>query len=154
VFREHPSAEVGSSYAAELERLSFQRFRGFLKGYIDLVLAHEGRFYVVDYKTNFLGPSASDYATAKLGKAMAHGHYFLQYHLYSLAVHRYLARRIPGYGYDEHFGGALYLFVRGMSPELGPSSGVFFEKPPRGRIEALSRLIDARPSAGAGGPSA
>ena len=73
---------------------------------------------------------------------MTHGHYFLQYHLYALAVHRYLERRVPSYTYETHFGGALYLFVRGMSPALGASHGVFFEKPPRARLDALSNLVD------------
>ncbi|HEX7670938.1 MAG TPA: exodeoxyribonuclease V subunit beta [Polyangiaceae bacterium] len=141
-FREHPSPEVPADYADHVARLRFLPVEGFLKGYIDLVLEHEGRFYVVDYKTNFLGPTGAAYATPKLASAMTHGHYFLQYHLYALAVHRYLERRVPSYTYETHFGGALYLFVRGMSPLLGPSHGVFFEKPPRGRLDALSHLLD------------
>jgi exodeoxyribonuclease V beta subunit len=80
---------------------------------------------------------------------MTHGHYYLQYHLYTLAVHRYLERRVPSYHYETHFGGALYLFVRGMSPALGASHGVFFEKPPWGRIDALSKLLDGIPEGAA-----
>jgi exodeoxyribonuclease V beta subunit len=142
VFSAHPSPEVPADYSDAVARLRFLPVEGFLKGYIDLVLEHEGRFYVVDYKTNFLGSHVGEYARTKLPRAMAHGHYYLQYHLYTLAVHRYLERRVPSYRYDTHFGGALYLFVRGMSPALGASHGVFFEKPPFARIEALSKLLD------------
>lgn len=142
VFSAHPSPGVPADYADVVARLRFLPVEGFLKGYIDLVLEHEGRFYVVDYKTNFLGSSAGAYERTKLPNAMAHGHYYLQYHLYALAVHRYLERRVTSYRYDTHFGGALYLFVRGMSPALGASHGVFFEKPPFARIEALSKLLD------------
>jgi exodeoxyribonuclease V beta subunit len=76
---------------------------------------------------------------------MAHGHYYLQYHLYAIAVHRYLARRVSDYDYQRHFGGVFYLFLRGMTPASGPGFGVFFEKPPERRIEELSMLLDRPP---------
>lgn len=142
VFRDHPSRAVPASYAESVARLGFVPLSGYLRGFIDLVVQHEGRYYVIDYKANHLGDHAEHYAPAALGHAMQHGQYFLQYHLYALAVHRYLARRVPGYSYDRHFGGAFYLFIKGMGPEHG-SSGVFFEKPPLGRLEALSALLGA-----------
>lgn len=74
---------------------------------------------------------------------MARGQYFLQYHLYALALHRYLGRRVKAYDYERHFGGAYYLFIKGMGPALG-ASGVFFEKPPLRRLEALARLLDGQ----------
>ena len=76
---------------------------------------------------------------------MAHGHYFLQYHLYALALHRYLERRLPGYAYEQHFGGVYYLFVKGMSPATGCECGVFFERPPQARLAALSSLLASPP---------
>jgi exodeoxyribonuclease V beta subunit len=141
VFVAHPSPQVPARYASELETLGFPALEGFLKGYIDLVFEHQGCWYVVDYKTNHLGEEIAAYAADRLPAAMAHGHYYLQYHLYSLALHRLLASRLAGYDYDTHFGGVLYLFVKGMTPETGARSGVFFEKPPRRRIEALSELL-------------
>jgi exodeoxyribonuclease V beta subunit len=141
VFREHPSPELPASYADALGTLDFVPLVGFLRGYIDLVVMHEGRYFVFDYKTNHLGDTALDYGPAGLAEGMRHGHYFLQYHLYTLAVHRYLARRLRSYGYDEHFGGSYYLFIKGMHPELG-ASGVFFEKPPMARLQALSDLLE------------
>ncbi|HVU03651.1 MAG TPA: exodeoxyribonuclease V subunit beta [Polyangiaceae bacterium] len=133
-----PGAE---DYEKALGHLAFLPVEGFLKGYIDLVFEHGGRFYVVDYKTNRLGDDVESYDGPALREAMAHGHYYLQYHLYTLAVHRYLGRRLPAYSYDAYFGGALYLFVKGMTPETGPAYGVHFEKPPLARVEALSRVL-------------
>jgi exodeoxyribonuclease V beta subunit len=142
VFGAHPSPMVPKSYASELEKLSFAALEGFLKGYIDLIFEHDQRWYLVDYKSNHLGDEIAAYATSRLPAAMAHGHYYLQYHLYSVALHRLLSNRLNGYDYDEHFGGVFYLFLKGMTPDTGPRSGVFFEKPPRQRIVALSELLE------------
>jgi exodeoxyribonuclease V beta subunit len=147
VFLEHPSREVPSDYSRSVSELEFTPLAGFLKGYIDLVFEHRRRFYVIDYKTNNLGPNYSDYAPAKLAPAMAKSHYILQYHLYCLAVHRYLAARLVDYDYERHFGGSYYLFLRGMHPSLGAETGVFFEKPPLARLHALSELFPARSAA-------
>jgi exodeoxyribonuclease V beta subunit len=142
VFADHPSAEVGSSYAARVARLGFLPLEGFLKGFIDLVFARHGRYYLCDYKTSHLGDTLGAYARERLGDAMAHSHYHLQSHLYALALHRYLVRRQPGYHYEKHFGGILYLFIKGMTPSRGAQTGVYFERPPRARLDALSDLLD------------
>jgi ATP-dependent exoDNAse (exonuclease V) beta subunit len=141
VFREHPSAELPGEYAEAVSRLGFVPLRGFLRGYIDLVLVHDERYFLVDYKANHLGDYASDYAPEGLARAMLRGQYFLQYHLYALALHRYLGQRLRGYDFERHFGGVYYLFIKGMGPELG-QSGVFYEKPPLARLDALSRLLE------------
>jgi exodeoxyribonuclease V beta subunit len=141
VFREHPSAELAEEYAAWVSRLNFVPLHGYLRGFIDLVFRHGERYFVVDYKANHLGDHAAHYGPSGLSEAMLRGQYFLQYHLYALALHRYLGRRVRGYEYARHFGGVYYLFIKGMGPELG-SSGVFFEKPPLARLEALSQLLE------------
>jgi exodeoxyribonuclease V beta subunit len=151
VFREFPSAALPRRYADAVGRLGFIPLAGFLRGFIDLVFRHDERFYLVDYKGNHLGASAADYAPEKLGDAMLRGQYFLQYHLYVLALHRYLGRRLPGYSFERHFGGVFYLFIKGMAPEHG-AAGVFYEKPPLERVEALGRLFE-RATPGAAGPS-
>ena len=140
VFSSHPSDVLPQRYADLVSRLGFVPLRGFLRGYIDLVIRHDGRYYLADYKANHLGVQASDYTAEALGNAMLRGQYFLQYHLYALALHRYLGQRVPGYRFEHHFGGVFYLFIKGMGPELG-SSGVFFEKPPLARLAALSDLV-------------
>jgi exodeoxyribonuclease V beta subunit len=142
VFRRHPSAELPAHYADRVLELGFRSLSGYLKGYIDLVFEHQGRFYVVDYKTNHLGDFLDEYHPALLGEPMARSHYFLQYHLYALAVDRFLRRFQPGYDYASGFGGVFYLFIKGMRP--GAETGIFFEKPPLARLEALSAALEGR----------
>ena len=139
-FGDHPGGAMPAAYADRVAALGFGALRGFLTGAIDLVARHEGRWYVVDYKSNRLGAAADDYAAAPMAAEMSGAHYYLQYHLYVLALHRYLAWRLPDYDYDRHFGGVLYLFVRGMTPDGEPGRGVFLDRPPRARVEALAAL--------------
>lgn len=120
--------------------LSFAELRGFMKGYIDLIFRAEGRFYIVDYKSNWLGDKADSYAQPQLAQAMADAHYYLQYLIYCVAVHRYLQQRLPDYEWNRDVGGVLYLFLRGMQSNT-PQSGVFFHKPDSAFIEALSALM-------------
>jgi exodeoxyribonuclease V beta subunit len=141
VFAEHPSDTLPAGYPEQLHALSFGEMRGFLRGFVDLVFEHEGRFYVVDYKSNHLGRTATDYGPSQLRAAMMHANYYLQYHLYVVALHRYLARRVRAYSYEGSFGGVYYLFARGMAPANG-RAGIFFDRPPEARIEALSRCLD------------
>ncbi len=140
VFASHGSPAL-SGYDHELAALRFFPLRGYLRGFIDLVFEHEQRWYVVDYKSNYLGPSPEDYSTDRLLRAMVSHHYPLQYHLYTLALHRYLEARLPGYDYDRCFGGVRYLFLRGMSPQR-PGHGVFSDRPSRTMVKALSALVD------------
>src|SRR6185312_15924082 len=101
-------------YAAAVSQLGFMPLAGYLRGFIDLIFEHGGRYYVVDYKSNHLGSVASAYRAPALALPMAHHHYYLQYHVYLVALHRHLGTRLPGYSYDRHMGGVLYLFLRGM----------------------------------------
>lgn len=109
---------------------------GYLTGFIDLIFEHDGRFYLLDYKSNYL----DGYAEPQLQGAMHHHNYGLQYWIYSVVLHRYLQRRVTGYNYAEHFGGALYLFVRGMEPQR-PASGVYSTKPDEATLMALDRAL-------------
>jgi exodeoxyribonuclease V beta subunit len=130
-----------ASYAERARRLGFPPLEGFLHGFIDLAFQQNGRFYLVDWKSSFLGPSPDDYAPSRLVAAMEQHHYVLQYHLYAVALHRWLGQRVPGYDYDAHFGGVRYVFVRGVTPATGETRGVFVDRPSRGTIEGLSRLL-------------
>src|SRR5690606_27318578 len=111
-------------------RLSFDDLRGFLKGYIDLVFEAGGRYYIADYKSNWLGGSREHYRQPALEQEMADAGYYLQYLLYLVALHRYLGARLPGYSYERHVGGVYYLFLRGMDPAAGCEYGVFHDRPP------------------------
>ncbi len=128
------SAPPAKDYAKHLSRLSPDEFQGFMKGFIDLVIRHQGKWYILDYKTNFLGDTYGHYSAQSMTEAMAEHHYFLQYYLYTAALHKYLESRTASYAYDTHFGGVLYLFIRGMHPDFGPDSGVFFDRPPKAAI--------------------
>ena len=114
------------------------QLNGMLKGFIDLVFEHDGRFYVADYKSNWLGPDDAAYTTAKMRAQILHSRYELQYVLYLFALHRLLKTRLPDYDYDRHVGGAVYLFLRGSHAE---SQGVFVDRPPRELIERLDALF-------------
>src|SRR5690606_35240999 len=107
---------------------------GMFKGFIDLALRHDGRYYVVDYKSNWLGPDASAYHPLAMRTAMCAARYDLQLVFYVLALHRQLAARLPDYDYDRHIGGAIYLFLRGVD---APGQGVVLERPARDLIERL-----------------
>jgi len=124
--------------------LQADRLHGMLKGYIDLVFEHGGRYYVADYKSNWLGPHSSAYTTEALRQAVLDARYDLQYTLYLVALHRLLRHRLPGYDYDRHVGGAVYLFLRG---DQGPAQGTHLDRPPRVLIDTLDRWLDQ----GAGG---
>ncbi|WP_017780869.1 exodeoxyribonuclease V subunit beta [Aeromonas dhakensis] len=116
--------------------LSFATVQGMLKGFIDLVFEWQGRWYLLDYKSNHLGMSPADYSRPALEQAMVEHRYDLQYQLYSLALHRLLALRLPGYDFDQHFGGVFYLFLRGM-----PQGGIFHTRPSRELVLGLDRLF-------------
>jgi exodeoxyribonuclease V beta subunit len=109
-----------------------------LKGFIDLVAEHDGRYYVLDYKSNWLGPDDAAYTPAAMAAAVLAKRYELQYVLYLLAIHRLLKLRLPDYDYDRHLGGAIYLFLRGSQ---SPGRGIHAERPPRALIEALDALF-------------
>ncbi|MDK9709413.1 MAG: exodeoxyribonuclease V subunit beta [Desulforhopalus sp.] len=114
--------------------------RGYLTGFIDLFFESGGKFYVLDYKTNFLGDSLADYGAEKLVSAMQSHNYGLQYWLYTLVLHRHLQQHLPGYSYQDHFGGALYLFVRGMTPDIA-GSGVYASLPSFEKVMALDQAM-------------
>jgi exodeoxyribonuclease V beta subunit len=111
---------------------------GMLKGFIDLVFVHEGRYYVADYKSNKLGDDDASYTAQAMRKKILDSRYELQYVLYLLALHRLLKARLHDYDYDRHVGGAVYLFLRGLN---GPAGGVHTERPPRALIESLDALF-------------
>ncbi|THB79311.1 MAG: exodeoxyribonuclease V subunit beta [Desulfobacteraceae bacterium] len=132
---------VLQSYADRLSTLPPGQMSGFIKGFIDLVIRHEDRWYILDYKSNFLGDTPDHYSGDILDHAMASHHYSLQYLIYTIALHRYLAWKMPGYDYDTHFGGVFYLFIRGMSPEYPEGCGIFFDRPSIGLIKELSGVL-------------
>ena len=125
-----------------IERMAFAGVSGFMKGYIDLVFQADGRFYLADYKSNWLGDEIGAYAGERLSQVIAREDYYLQYLFYTLALHRHLGLRLPGYDYEQHFGGVFYLFLRGMDP--GAGSGVYRDRPSLALINALDEYVSER----------
>jgi exodeoxyribonuclease V beta subunit len=154
VLRAH--LDAGDPLAGYPDRLADPALRSVVRGYvtgsIDLVARTGERFTVVDYKTNWLGApgeplTAWHHRPAALAAEMERGHYGLQALLYTVALHRYLRWRVPGYEPARHLGGVLYLFVRGMTgPDTpvvdGTPCGVFSWRPPAALVEALSDALD------------
>ena len=128
--------------------LYFEQIEGYLKGFIDLIFEHKGKYYLADYKSN----SLNDYTQDSLLVTMADSHYYLQLLLYSVALNRYLQKRVENYSWDDHFGGAYYLFIRGMNQNNHQGNnkehdnkitadGVFFYKPDKTLIDAMDSLF-------------
>ncbi|MHC8304064.1 exodeoxyribonuclease V subunit beta [Pseudomonas sp. PB3P13] len=117
---------------------------GMFKGFIDLIFEHDGRYYVADYKSNWLGVDDGAYTEQAMEQSILDNRYDLQYVLYLLALHRQLKARLADYDYDydRHIGGAVYLFLRGTR---SPRQGVYFARPPRTLIERLDRLFQGKP---------
>ena len=141
----HPLNRLLQAQGYPQLRLWFPAFKGYLKGFIDLVFQHENRFYVLDWKSNHLGYSQQDYGPHSVNAAMSEHGYHLQYLIYSLALHRFLEHRLANYDFQTHFGGCLYLFIRGVRPKWrnadGSPSGVYFHRPAKECIRELDRLV-------------
>lgn len=117
------------------------QLNGMFKGFIDLLFSVKGRYYVADYKSNHLGASSGAYTEQAMDAAVLKHRYDLQYVLYSLALHRLLRSRLPNYDYEQHFGGVVYLFLRGIE---GPQQGVHYQRPPLELLDALDALFAGR----------
>jgi exodeoxyribonuclease V beta subunit len=160
LWRRHvPADDPLAAYADTLDHPAYeQRLRGYLSGSLDLVFGvgdpQARRYFVADYKTTWVGerdePNPVEaYAPDRLGEAMVRSSYPLQALLYSVALHRFLRWRQPGYRYDDHVGGVLYLYVRGMAgpdtPRVdGQPCGVFAWHPSERLVESVSALFGGR----------
>ncbi|MGM0944501.1 MAG: UvrD-helicase domain-containing protein [Bacteroidota bacterium] len=119
-----------------------QNLTGILNGLVDLIFEQEGRYYILDWKSNYLGDAWENYQEEGLVQAMNENNYHLQYLLYTYALHRYLQLSLENYQYENHIGGVFYLFLRGLNPPS--SSGVFYTKPSWKQIQFLESLFAGR----------
>lgn len=138
-----PDGDVLKSYLEQVRSKEGYQFRigqeSYMKGAIDLLFRHGDKYYILDWKSNTLGGDLSKFSKEGLFQEMCKHGYILQYYIYTLAVHRYLKTRVKDYEYNEHFGGAFYLFVRGM--EQTGDRGVYFDLPSLEAIEQLDAVI-------------
>lgn len=134
------SQAINQFYPQYHRHYQFDSLNGMLKGFIDLTFEYQGKYYVADYKSNYLGSVSEDYQQDALHLAMQEHDYHLQGILYILALHRWLTCVLPDYQYERHIGGAYYLFLRGMNDKEN-QDGVYFMRPDRELVEALDRLV-------------
>jgi exodeoxyribonuclease V beta subunit len=118
-----------------------EKLQGYLTGFIDLVFEFNNKYYVVDYKSNYLGSNFSDYSSDNLKIAIEHHYYDLQYLLYCVALIKYLQITVDGFDYDKHFGGVAYIFTRGINGQAG--QGVYSHKPDVNLINEMIGEFDA-----------
>lgn len=128
-------------YADRVRRMSWPELNGYLRGFIDAVFCDGQRYFLIDYKSNYLGARQSDYLPDRLLQPMIDHDYMLQYLIYSIALDRHLARRLEGYDYDRHFGGVYYLFLRGLAKSHPPGCGIFFDRPSADLLHSASSLL-------------
>jgi exodeoxyribonuclease V beta subunit len=156
-FAAHPEGWFGAAYAERLGQLEVAS-RGFLTGSIDLVFRHGERWWVADWKSNWLGERDAQgqplhcgprhYGAGAMAELMAANHYPLQAHLYLVALHRYLRWRLPGYCAEQHLGGYVYVFLRGVpgaTPDIRAVPGMFLEQPPLARLLQLDLALGGTP---------
>ena len=168
-FADHPGGAFGADYANQVALLPIAS-RGFLTGSIDLLFqapdpAGRGRWWVLDWKSNWLGRRDStgrpvacgprDYGSGAMATLMAANHYPLQAHLYLVALHRYLGWRQPDYQPERDLGGYVYVFLRGAPGPVAPQDwdagaaggpdipGMVVECPTVGRLLALDGALAA-----------
>ncbi|MBE0421497.1 exodeoxyribonuclease V subunit beta [Pseudoalteromonas nigrifaciens] len=124
-------------FGFEHSKLEFSHVKGLLKGFIDLIFCHQGKYYILDYKSNYLGSNAADYEHDMLEQAMSSHQYHLQYLIYTVALHRLLKQRIADYSVETHLGGVYYTFLRGMPA----GQGVYFKKLTTEQVTILDGLF-------------
>ena len=130
-----------SDYALQLEKMTFAPTAGFMKGFIDLIFEHDGKFYLVDWKSNYLGPTFESYKDKSLVEAMHEHLYTFQYHLYTLALYQYLKQHKPDFNYSSDFGGVFYIFLRGTGDSQNPANGIYQGYPSLELIERMGRAL-------------
>ena len=140
LLQEHSLPGADDAGSGEPGGFSFTPVQGMLKGFIDLVFEFEGRYYLVDWKSNLLGNRVEDYGPAALAGEIRRRHYYFQYQLYTAALDRYLRLRLPGYRYDQHFGGVYYLFLRGIDPAR-PGFGIYRDRLEEPFVRRLNDLL-------------
>ncbi|MGY6588412.1 MAG: exodeoxyribonuclease V subunit beta [Wenzhouxiangella sp.] len=121
--------------------LARNQLNGMMRGFIDLVFEHQGRYYVLDYKSNKLGATAEAYTSEAMQASVLDKRYDLQFAVYTLALHRLLKSRLPDYDYARHIGGSVYRYLRGCG---APGGGVFHYCPDQALIESLDALFAGR----------
>lgn len=140
--------KFGDTIQADLPMLKANDFKGFMKGSIDLVANFEtdigNQYFLIDYKSNFLGGDFKDYSPSQMFKSIFTSRYDVQILIYSVALHRFLKTIVKDYDYEKDFGGVMYLFLRGLKKDTDSiSTGIYQIKPKFELVERLDKLFEA-----------
>ena len=140
--------KFGDTIQADLPMLKAKDFKGFMKGSIDLVANFEtdigNQYFLIDYKSNFLGGDFKDYSPSQMFKSIFTSRYDVQILIYSVALHRFLKTIVKDYDYEKDFGGVMYLFLRGLKKDTDSiSTGIYQIKPKFELVERLDKLFEA-----------
>ena len=120
---------------------------GLVTGSVDFVFAHDGRYYVVDWKSNYLGESAVDYLPERIARSIAKERYHLQFSLYTVALDAHLSRCLgKDWNYERDFGGVYYLYLRGFGTHSEDRHGAFFHRPSADFVTKLRSILQSRPA--------
>lgn len=118
-------------------------FKGHLMGFIDLCFMHNGKVYILDYKSNYLGNSVENYSPEKIADDMQKHRYDLQFHIYAYALHRMLQNSMAGYNYEQHYGGVCYMYLRGL--DHNTNTGLYTNTTPTyATIKAMDVILGAQ----------
>jgi exodeoxyribonuclease V beta subunit len=126
---------------SDLYSMNINDLRGFLKGFIDMVFEYQDRFYLLDWKSNYLGTNYADYSSGLLKNYMSKSSYVLQYLIYVVALDKYLQTKIKNYSYENNFGGVYYIFLRGINSQIAGNNGVYFDRPGEALLQELKKVF-------------
>ena len=136
-----------SEIIPEVEFSTEREIAGMMTGSIDLFFMHNGKYYILDWKSNHLGNSIDKYNRENLEEAMVGSNYHLQYHIYTIAAKRYLEQKLGkdanGHNridYERDFGGVIYIFLRGVR-STNSGMGIYFDKPKAETVNSLNELF-------------
>ncbi|QJC31829.1 exodeoxyribonuclease V subunit beta [Enterobacteriaceae endosymbiont of Donacia tomentosa] len=124
-----------------LPKLTFEKIKGFLTGVIDLIFCWKNKYFIIDYKSNWLGFNNKSYKKKYIEQNICQNRYDIQYQFYVLALHKYLKFRIKDYNYETHFGKILYLYIRGIDKIKNNQNGIWETRPSIKLISKLDKLL-------------
>lgn len=116
---------------------------GYITGFVDLLFRHNGIYFIADWKSNRRTCKQTDFTQDGMQEEISDHGYWLQYLLYTVAVHQYLASTLPGYHYEQHYGGVYYVFLRGVDGQRtqGHTHGIYYDRPPLELIKKLASIL-------------
>lgn len=142
ILSQHRNINSASAQHSSVRLPAYNALKGMMHGFIDLIFQHGGKYYICDYKSSHLGNEYHDYSQQAMKDNIEKHHYDLQYLIYALALHRYLKHSLADYDVEKHFGGAYYLYLRGMSDQPQyQGCGVYYREILVEELDALDQLF-------------